>query len=108
MTATEGTSRTLRWTALALLLAIWIGWTVYVWSENGADAGIGVLISWPAVFAALALLAAPLIGVGLLMRRQRTADGRAESGEVAAPADAPGTVLLSGPPITNPVSKRTS
>ena len=75
------------WAAGALLVLAWIGWTVYVWIENGAGAGIGVLISGPAVFAALALVASPFVGAGLLVRRRRVAaDGPAlaETGEVTA------------------------
>lgn len=59
--------------AAGLIVAIWIGWTAYVWNENGSTAGIGVLVSWPAVFAALALVAAPFVGAGMLVRSQRTA-----------------------------------
>lgn len=52
-----------------LLLVTWIAWTVYVWSENGSAAGLGVLISWPAVIAALALIAAPFVVAAVLIRR---------------------------------------
>lgn len=58
--------------AAGLVVAIWIGWTAYVWNENGSTAGIGVLISWPAVFAALALVSVPFLGAGLFVRSQRT------------------------------------
>ncbi|MBM3667777.1 MAG: hypothetical protein FJW90_09925, partial [Actinobacteria bacterium] len=49
------------WIAGALLFVAWIGWTIYVWSENGSAAGVGVLVSWPAVLAALALVGAALV-----------------------------------------------
>ncbi len=52
-----------------LLLVTWIAWTVYVWSENGASAGLGVLISWPVVIAAIALIAAPFVAAVILVRR---------------------------------------
>lgn len=63
--------------AAGLVVAIWIGWTAYVWNENGSTAGIGVLISWPAVFAALALVSVPFVGAGLFVRSQR-AGGEAD------------------------------
>lgn len=53
----------------AILFVLWIAWTAYVWAENGTAAGLGVLISWPAVLAVLALLAAPFIGAVVLVRR---------------------------------------
>jgi hypothetical protein len=57
--------------AAVLLLSAWITWTVYVWNENGADAGIGVLVSWPAALAALALIASPfVVGARLLLSRE--------------------------------------
>jgi hypothetical protein len=52
----------------AVLLIAWIAWAIYVTSENGANAGLGVVISWPAVFMAVALVAAPFVGVYLLVR----------------------------------------
>jgi hypothetical protein len=53
----------------AILVVLWIAWTVYVWTENGTAAGLGVLISWPAVIVALALVAAPFVGAVVLVRR---------------------------------------
>lgn len=57
------------WVAGTLLLVAWIAWTIYIWSENGAAAGVGVLVSWPAVLAALALVAAAGAGAWMLLRR---------------------------------------
>lgn len=57
------------WTVAGFLVLAWIAWAVYVTAENGANAGLGVVISWPAVFAALALVAAPFVGATLLVRR---------------------------------------
>lgn len=53
----------------AILTVTWIAWTVYVWTENGSTAGLGVLISWPAVVLALALVAAPFVAAVMLVRR---------------------------------------
>lgn len=53
----------------AVLFVLWIAWTAYVWAENGTAAGLGVLISWPAVVLALALVAAPFVGAVVLVRR---------------------------------------
>jgi hypothetical protein len=53
----------------ALLVIAWIAWAIYVASTNGANAGLGVVISWPAVFMAVALVAAPFVGLYLLIRR---------------------------------------
>jgi hypothetical protein len=58
----------------AIVVLLWIAWTVYVWTENGTAAGLGVLISWPAVLLALALVAAPFVGAVVLVRRL-AADG---------------------------------
>ena len=58
---------------LGLLAIAWIGWTAYVWSEKGSTAGIGVLISWPAVLAAVMLVTAPFIGGAVAIRRRRAA-----------------------------------
>ena len=75
------------WAVLGILVLAWIAWTVYVWSENGSTAGLGVLISWPAAIAALTLVAAPFVGAILLVRRLRPGDspppmaGGADSGD---------------------------
>jgi hypothetical protein len=71
------------WVAAGLLVVAWIGWTAYVWSENGAAAGLGVLISWPAVFAALALIATPLVGAGVLVHRHRPAGPGPQAADAA-------------------------
>lgn len=59
------------WATAAILILAWIGWAVYVTIENGANAGLGVVISWPAALAALAIIAAPFVGAWLLVRRLR-------------------------------------
>jgi hypothetical protein len=52
-----------------LLLLAWIGWAIYVTSSQGATAGLGVVIAWPALLAALGLISLPFIGGYLLIRR---------------------------------------
>ncbi len=59
------------WAVGAVLLVAWIGWATYVTTENGGAAGLGVLISWPVAIAAIALVAAPFVGVYLLVQRIR-------------------------------------
>ena len=46
----------------AILVLAWIGWAIYVTGQNGAGAGLGVVIAWPAMLAALALISLPFIG----------------------------------------------
>jgi hypothetical protein len=53
----------------AILIFAWIGWAIYVTSENGAGAGLGVVIAWPAILAALALISLPFIGGYVLIKR---------------------------------------
>jgi hypothetical protein len=52
-----------------LLVIGWLAWAVYVASENGASAGLGVVIAVPALFCLVAL---PLAGLTLLVRRLRS------------------------------------
>ena len=59
------------WAVGAVLVVAWIGWAIYVTTEHGGAAGLGVLISWPAAIAAIALVAAPFVGVYLLVQRIR-------------------------------------
>jgi hypothetical protein len=58
-----------------VLLLAWIGWAIYITSSNGATAGLGVVIAWPAMLAALALISLPFIGGYLLIRRLSTDSG---------------------------------
>jgi len=71
---------------VALIVVMWIGWTAYVWTENGSTAGIGVLISWPAVLAAVTLVTAPFIGGAVAVRRHRA--GEPVPAGAFAPAEA--------------------
>jgi hypothetical protein len=62
-----------------LLVCAWIAWAVYVTSENGASAGLGVMIAWPAMVVALALISLPFIGGYMLFRRLSIEEGNPES-----------------------------
>jgi hypothetical protein len=64
-----------------ILLLAWIGWAIYVTSSNGASAGLGVVIAWPAMLAALALISLPFVGGYLLIRRLSDGEGSAETAE---------------------------
>ncbi len=70
----------------ALLVVAWIAWAVYVTSDQGARAGLGVVIVWPAMLAALALISLPFIGGYLLIRRLSTAAGDESGGTGEAEA----------------------
>jgi hypothetical protein len=67
-----------------LLLVAWIGWAIHVTSDHGARAGLGVVIVWPAMLAALAIISLPFIGGYLLIKRLSPTDG---DGGTAATAD---------------------
>jgi hypothetical protein len=87
-------ARSNRWVAIAwitgaILFVAWIGWAIYSTAEYGGMAGLGVLISWPAVIAALALVAAPFVGLYLLVQRLREPAIAGING--GGGADAPGT-----------------
>lgn len=71
----------------ALLLLAWIGWAIYVTSSNGATAGLGVVIAWPAMLAALALISLPFIGGYLLVKRLTPADAKATAAADARTSD---------------------
>lgn len=92
------------WTALGLLAVIWIGWTAYVWTSHGARAGIGVLISWPAIFAALALVSAPFVGGAMLSRRGATEGSVPDEVPDVVPGEsaAASSGFAGGPPVSNP------
>ena len=59
------------WAVGTVLVVAWIGWAIYVTTEHGGAAGLGVLISWPVAIAAVALVAAPFVGVYFLVQRIR-------------------------------------
>jgi hypothetical protein len=68
-----------------VLFLAWIGWAIYVTSSNGATAGLGVVIAWPALLAALALISLPFIGGYLLIRR--LSDGESDDATATAEAE---------------------
>ena len=72
-----------------VLLLAWIGWAIYVTSSNGASAGLGVVIAWPAMLAALALISLPFIGGYLLIRRLSEDSGSTETAEAETSDDEP-------------------
>jgi hypothetical protein len=69
----------------ALVILAWIGWAIHVTSDNGARAGLGVVIAWPAMLAALALISLPFIGFYLLLRHL---SGSEQNGDVAETGEA--------------------
>ncbi len=71
----------------ALLVVAWIGWAIYVTSDHGARAGLGVVIAWPAMLAALAIISLPFIGGYLLIRRLTPSEG--DGGTATADAETP-------------------
>jgi hypothetical protein len=65
----------------ALLVFAWIGWAIHVTSTKGGTAGLGVVIAWPAMLAALALVSLPFIGLYLLIRRLSDGEGATATAE---------------------------
>jgi hypothetical protein len=78
------------WAAVAVLVLAWIGWTVYVWIENGSTAGVGVLVSWPAAIAALALVVSPFVAATFLIRRLSGEGGPQMAGAAGIAGDSSG------------------
>jgi len=71
----------------AILLLAWIGWAIYVTTSDGATAGLGVVIAWPAMLAALALISLPFIGGYLLIRRLSEDSGSTATAEAETSED---------------------
>jgi hypothetical protein len=71
----------------AILLIAWIGWAIHVTSSDGANAGLGVVIAWPAMLAALALISLPFIGGYLLIRRLSEDSGSPAAAEAEVDQD---------------------
>ncbi len=63
-----------------LVTIAWIAWAIYVTTNNGANAGLGVLITWPVLIGALALIAAPFVLTAMLVQRHRDASEPAMAG----------------------------
>jgi hypothetical protein len=66
-----------------LLLIAWIAWAIYVTNDNGANAGLGVVLSWPVLLAALALVASPFVGLYLLVKVLRPTDEADQSPSIS-------------------------
>jgi hypothetical protein len=83
----RGATRQVRanpWLALAtaagvLLAAAWIAFAIHVTSDKGARAGLGVLVAWPALLVALALIPVPCIWAFRLIRGARANGARSSS-----------------------------
>jgi hypothetical protein len=72
------------WLAVAtaagvLLVAAWIAFAIHVTSDKGARAGLGVLVAWPALLVALALISLPFIWAFRLIRGTRANGTRSGS-----------------------------
>jgi hypothetical protein len=72
-----------------LLLIAWIGWAIYVTGDRGSRAGLGVILAWPALVGALALISLPFVAGYLLLRDSPSEDpGDVTPAAVTAPAEA--------------------
>jgi hypothetical protein len=67
----------------AVVLLAWIAYAIYVTSDQGARAGLGVVIAWPAILAALAIISLPFIGGYLLIRGLSPSEDEEEPDEEA-------------------------
>ncbi len=75
-----------------VLVAAWLAWAIHVASDRGVNEGLGVLIAWPAILAALALVSLPFIGGYLLVKRLSTfagGDGADPSAKIEPAGDRP-------------------
>jgi TRAP-type C4-dicarboxylate transport system permease small subunit len=100
------------WLAVAiaagvLLFAAWIGWAIHATSENGARAGLGVLVAWPALLFAVGFILLPFIWAFRVTRAARAdagstavSDGSRDSvGEETGGSSGPESA---GPEVTEP------
>jgi hypothetical protein len=80
-------------TIIGLLLVVgWIGWAIHVWSDHGARQGLGVLIVWPAIVAALAVVSIPFVWAFLVIRASaRSGDLEPDAEVESADAEVTGT-----------------
>jgi hypothetical protein len=72
----------------AVLLLAWIAWAIYVTSSDGATAGLGVVIAWPAMLAALLLVSLPVVGGYVLVKRLSENSGSTAEDEDDSEAEA--------------------
>jgi TRAP-type C4-dicarboxylate transport system permease small subunit len=68
------------WLAVAiaagvLLFVAWIAWAIHVTSDNGARAGLGVLLAWPALVLAVGFILLPFIWAFRVIRAARADAG---------------------------------
>ena len=68
--------------AAIILVLAWIGWAIYVASDQGVREGLGVLVAWPALLAAVSLVLLPFIAAFFAIRRLQP---KSESNEEQAP-----------------------
>jgi ABC-type sulfate transport system permease subunit len=71
----------------AILVCAWLAWAVYVSGEHGARQGVGVLVAWPALVLAAAIVALPFVGGYFLIQRLRPSD-EAPTAQEGAGSDA--------------------
>jgi hypothetical protein len=84
------------WLAVAiaaggLLVAAWLAWAIYVASDKGLNEGLGVLIAWPALIVAVALILVPLVAIYLLIRPREAEPSAGEDSSAAEPEEARAT-----------------
>ena len=52
-----------------VLIAAWLGWTIYSAADRGVDAGVGVLVAWPTLLAMALVVLAPFAVIAALIVR---------------------------------------
>lgn len=77
--------------AAALLVAAWLAWAIYVASDKSFNEGLGVLIAWPALVVAVALILIPLIAIYQLIRPRESESSGGEDSTGAEPEEAQAT-----------------
>ena len=71
-----------------LLVAAWLAWAIHVASEKGFNEALGVLIAWPALLIAAALILCPLVAIFLAIRpREAEPERSAGSSDPSTGAD---------------------
>ncbi len=75
--------------AAAILVAAWIAWAIYVGVDKGWREALGVLIAWPAIAVAVAIVALPFAWAFRRIRR-RSEQPSAQDGS-SAPDEAEAT-----------------
>jgi len=75
----------------AVLVAAWLAWAIHVASDKSFNEGLGVLIAWPALVVAAALILVPLVAIYLLIRPRETESSGGEDSTGAEPEEAQAT-----------------